>query len=61
MSDPRSAGLRALSWLGLIILLAIGLPLLGAGLVGVGSGRGRALLVAGLALLVCAAGGAGAA
>lgn len=59
MTDPRPAGLRALSWLGMIVLLATGLPLLGAGLVGVGTGRGRALLVAGLALLVCAAGGAG--
>lgn len=56
-ADPRPLGLRVLLWSGVVLLLAIGLPLAGAGLFGVGTGRGRALLCAGLVLLVAAAGG----
>lgn len=57
-ADSRPLGLRVLLALGLVLLVAIGLPLAGVGLLGIGTGRGRALLCAGLVLLVTAAGGA---
>lgn len=55
--DPRPVGLRILVAAGLVLLLAIGLPLAGTGLLGADTGRGRALLCVGLALVVLAAGG----
>lgn len=48
---------RVLTWGGVVILLAIGLPLAGMGLLGVHTGLGRGLLCGGLVLLVSAAGG----
>lgn len=56
-SDDRPAGLRTLTWLGVVLLLAIGLPLTGMGLLGLDTTLGRGLLCGGLLLLVCAAGG----
>jgi hypothetical protein len=56
-ADDRPAGLRALLWLGIVVLLAIGLPLTVMGLLGLGTDLGRGMLCAGLVLLVCAAGG----
>ncbi|MFC7358808.1 hypothetical protein [Nocardioides astragali] len=55
--DTRPAGLRALAWLGIILLLAIGLPLTAMGLLGLGTALGRGMLCGGLALLVGAIGG----
>jgi len=45
-----------LTWFGALVLLAIGLPLTGAGLPGAGTSLGRNLLCGGLILLVSAAG-----
>lgn len=50
-------GSRALTWAGIVLLLAIGLPLAGMGLLGVGTELGRGLLIGGLVLVVSAAGG----
>lgn len=56
-TDARPAGMRILSWFGVVVLLGIGLPLTGMGLLGLHTSLGRWLLCAGLALLVAAAGG----
>ena len=55
--DARPVGLRVLTWFGTLVLVAIGLPLTGAGLLGAGTTLGRDLLCLGLVLLVSAAGG----
>ncbi len=49
-------GSRALTWLAAVLLLAIGLPLAGMGLLGVHTELGRGLLTGGLVLVVSAAG-----
>ncbi|MGF9755039.1 hypothetical protein AAII07_07540 [Microvirga sp. 0TCS3.31] len=56
-SDARPAGMRILSWFGVVVLLAIGLPLTGMGLLGLHTSLGRWLLCSGLVLLVAAGGG----
>jgi hypothetical protein len=56
-TDIRPAGLRVLNWFGVLVLLAIGLPLTGMGLLGLHTALGRGLLCGGLFLLVGAAGG----
>jgi hypothetical protein len=56
-TDTRPAGTRVLSWLGILVLLGIGLPLAGMGLLGLHTGLGRGLFCFGLALLVAGAGG----
>ena len=48
---------RALTWFGTVVLLGIGLPLTGLGLLGIGTPLGRGLLCFGLVLLVGAVGG----
>jgi len=53
----RPTGSRVLTWVGIVVLLAIGLPLAGMGLLGVHTVLGRGLLCGGLVLLVAAAGG----
>ncbi len=58
-TDTRPAGLRILSWSGVVVLLGIGLPLTGIGLLGLHTGTGRGLFCFGLLLLVGAGGGAG--
>lgn len=50
--DPRPAWLRALVWLGIVVVAAIGPPLVAVGLLGLGTGLGRALLCLGLVLTV---------
>lgn len=55
--DTRPTSLRALTWFGVLVLTGIGLPLTGAGLLGLGTGLGRGMLCSGLVLLVSAAGG----
>jgi hypothetical protein len=52
----QPAGSRVLTWVGVVVLLAIGLPLVGIGLLGVHTGLGRGLLCGGLVLLVSASG-----
>lgn len=52
-------GSRVLTWAGVLLLLAIGLPLVGMGLLGVHTDLGRALLIGGLVLVVSAGGGMG--
>lgn len=56
-TDTRHVGLRALNWVGVLVLVAMGLPLTGLGLLGLGSDEGRGLLCGGLLLLVSAAAG----
>ncbi len=56
-TDTRPVGLRALNWMGAVVLVAIGLPLASLGLLGLGSNLGRGLLCGGLLSLVSAAGG----
>jgi hypothetical protein len=53
------SGSRVLTWVGVVVLLAIGLPLTGMGLLGVHTGLGRGLLCGGLVLVVSATGGLG--
>ena len=53
----QPTGSRVLTWVGVVVLLAIGLPLVGMGLLGVHTGLGRGLLCGGLVLLVSASGG----
>lgn len=57
LPDARPPGLRALGWLGIVLLLVIGLPLTGMGLLGLSTGLGRGLLCVGLVLLVGGIGG----
>ncbi|WP_299931435.1 hypothetical protein [uncultured Nocardioides sp.] len=52
----RPTGSRVLTWVGVVVLLAIGLPLAGMGLLGVHTELGRGLLCGGLVLVVSAAG-----
>ncbi|MGH3361248.1 MAG: hypothetical protein ACRDOM_02200, partial [Nocardioides sp.] len=49
--------MNALRWTGVVILAALGLPLTGIGLIGLGDPTGRGFLCFGLVLLVSAAGG----
>lgn len=56
-TDAHPAGLRVLNWFGVLVLLAIGAPLTGMGLLGIHATLGRGLLCGGLVLLVCAVGG----
>jgi hypothetical protein len=55
--ETRPLATRALTWFGTVVLLGIGLPLTGIGLLGVGTPLGRGLLCFGLVLLVCGVGG----
>ncbi len=57
MAGIRHTGPRVLTWVGVAMLLAIGLPLVGMGLLGLHTGLGRRLLCGGLVLVVSAAGG----
>lgn len=50
--DPRPVWLRLLVWSGLLIGALISVPLLGAGLAGIGDGRGKFLLSFGLVLVL---------
>ncbi|HYH73389.1 MAG TPA: hypothetical protein VD764_09225 [Nocardioides sp.] len=52
----RPTGSRVLTWVGVVVLLAIGLPLAAIGLLGVHTGLGRGLLCGGLVLVVSASG-----
>lgn len=57
MQETRPLATRALTWVGTVVLLGIGLPLTAMGLLGVGTPLGRGLLCFGLVLLVGAVGG----
>lgn len=56
-TDSHQVGSRTLTWVGVAVLLVLGLPLVGMGLLGVHTGLGQGLLSGGLVLLVCASGG----
>ncbi|WP_210438792.1 hypothetical protein [Nocardioides xinjiangensis] len=56
-TEVRPAGMRILSWFGIVVLLGLGVPLTGMGLLGLHTTLGRGFLCAGLVLLVAAVGG----